>query len=752
MTCKRRRLAIRLSIAVACAVAARPAAADDQQSQPQGSPPAGVSGAAVHLEETVVTAPKTTLPLDLPAAVSKTDTPLADLPRSVQIIPRELMDEQGAIRLTDSLRNVSSAAQGGQFAFGFADRVIIRGLNATYLTDDLPDQTSELGGIPHTLTGVERVEVIKGPGSALYGDSEQGGMINLVHFRPADRFSLGASEQFGSFNTSLTNAFVTGPTGVRNVDFRLDAANTYSDGFRDTRQRLLEFLPALSWRPKDHDVEARVESRTIRERPDASGIPFSPPSATGVPADVPASNVYYTPFARGDQDIVRFLLSDAWAVDHDVTVNNRFSFTNRNVSVLRNAGGTVALLNDVYGLKNRQLRRQHDNLNDFVYQLEPQFRFSTGGIDHTLLVGFATEIIDGDTSRATADLPNIADLTHPMVPETSEDTLTFLCDAKHSCNDADIWARFFGIYVVDQIDVTKSLKVRLSVRGDRDTTAGVANANIPVNPGLEQPCNPPQKGAQCPWIQGESVGRTDNLFSWEAGAVYFIVPQFSLFAGAENARYPIFNTEEPESIGGVPERGTQVEGGARLALGPQLALSSSVFEVHRDSVFAVFADPVTGLDVPTTFSYRVQGWETDLNALPVARWYVNANLSLQRPLISDYPQTPSNVGRSVPSDPRILGNVWSDYGIVLPDDAGVLSPNVGLQCRGRSYADAGNTRILPGSALVSTGLGWFRRGVQVAFGVDNLLDQRNYLGGAGTGGGAIPGPGRTVFGRIAFRL
>src|SRR6202012_5535897 len=105
------------------------------------------------------------------------------------------INQQGGVKLTDTLRNVSGVSQGGQFAFGFFDRVIIRGLNSTYLNDGLPDGTSDLTGITHSLTGVERVEVLKGPGSALYGSSEPGGTINLVHFLPTGVPSAALSKQ-----------------------------------------------------------------------------------------------------------------------------------------------------------------------------------------------------------------------------------------------------------------------------------------------------------------------------------------------------------------------------------------------------------------------------------------------------------------------------------------------------------------------------------------------------------------------------
>src|SRR5262249_55399216 len=160
-----------------------------------------------------------------------------------QIIPRDLFEDQGAVRLTDVLSNVSGAAQGGQFAFGFYDRAVLRGLNISYLTDGLPDGPSELGGIPRSLLGVERVEVIKGPGSALYGVSQQGGTINLVHYRPSRVFDFNVSEQVASYGATTTEIGVTGPTGLRDLDFRIDAGYDRTDGLRGRKQEFVEVLP-----------------------------------------------------------------------------------------------------------------------------------------------------------------------------------------------------------------------------------------------------------------------------------------------------------------------------------------------------------------------------------------------------------------------------------------------------------------------------------------------------------------------------
>src|SRR5262249_59785910 len=108
-----------------------------------------------------------------------------------------------------------------------------------------------------------------------------------------------------------------------------------------------------------------------------------------------------------------------------------------------------------------QLAQQPDAGNASDYQLEPVWKFGTYGIGHTLLTGFEYIHQTMDTQRRTADLPNIANAFAPVPPETSPNGLTFLCDAKHSCDQDHLVANYYSLYATDQMDVTDRLKLPL---------------------------------------------------------------------------------------------------------------------------------------------------------------------------------------------------------------------------------------------------------------------------------------------------
>ncbi len=119
--------------------------------------------------------------------------------------------------LGDTVHNASGVIQGGTDGFGFADRFQIRGLEARIYNDGFSDG-DERNGIPHSLNGVERVEILEGPGSALFGSGAPGGTINLGHYTPSPKFSDGAQFQGGSFGLYSGSAFATGATPIHGLE------------------------------------------------------------------------------------------------------------------------------------------------------------------------------------------------------------------------------------------------------------------------------------------------------------------------------------------------------------------------------------------------------------------------------------------------------------------------------------------------------------------------------------------------------
>ena len=149
----------------AAAVMAAPVWA--QQQAPADSGPGTINLAPVQVQGTASTGgvaiqdDRVDGPNRVPV-LDKTGTPISDVPGSVHIIPREVLNQQGDTMLRDGVYNAPGVNVGGQDSLGYFDHFLIRGLNAQIFSDGFSDG-DQLGGISHSLNGVQRVEVLEGP-------------------------------------------------------------------------------------------------------------------------------------------------------------------------------------------------------------------------------------------------------------------------------------------------------------------------------------------------------------------------------------------------------------------------------------------------------------------------------------------------------------------------------------------------------------------------------------------------------------
>src|SRR6201991_3256924 len=526
--------------------------------------PVAVSGIAPAEGGNRVNGPDTT------PSLGKTGTKLEDLPASVQVIPRALLSEQGATMLRDAVYNASGVNAGGQDSKGYFDHFLIRGLNAQIYNDGFSDGDL-LGGISHSLNVVEHIEILEGPGSALFGSGPPGGTINIVHYAPAPTLHYGGSLQAGSFGTVTGSAYVTGPTGANGLDYRIDATVSHTDGFRDLAGRDREVRPAFRWQWGDHVTDLAVDLRNIHETPDSYGLIYF----NGTPIhDASRKATYSSPFGESRSDFARTTLSDAWTVNDNLTINNRFSYLHRSLDVVVNGDSASTKVTNGQ-VVSRQLREQNDTDRSIDYQFEPVWRFMTGSLQHTLLTGFEYQQQKLSTDRATADLPNIPDAFSPQPPETSLTSVHFLCDAKHSCDDDRLGARYYSAYATDQVDVTDAFKVRAGVRQDWWDTTLTPRISVPGRFGTDAK----------PLLAGVSDSRNDAPVSWNLGALYKVLPWMSPYLGVSSSHQTNFNSENTQNGVGEPESALQYEAGIKFAwLDDRVLLNTAAFDVRRNHV------------------------------------------------------------------------------------------------------------------------------------------------------------------------
>ena len=633
--------------------------------------------------------------------------------------------------LRQGVTNASGINYGGTDSKGFYDHFIIRGLNATIYSDGFTDG-DQLNGISHSLNGVERVEILEGPGSALFGSGAPGGTINLVHYTPSSVPYYGVTLQGGSFGTIYNNDFLTGPTGIANLNYRIDATFAHSDGFRSLSSHDYELRPALQWQPTNHVLNFTLDARHTRDTPDSYGlIYFNGSPITGVPKTAK----YSTPFTYANQPFIRPTLTDAWTVNDHLTINNRFSFLHRQLDFLGNGDSTKTMVSagQVIG---RQLRQQADTDNSYNYQLEPLWNFHTGKVHHTLLTGFEFLRQKTATARATADLPNIPDAFAPVPPETSTAGLTFLCDAKHSCDNDRLSANYFSTYATDQVDVTQRLKLRAGFRQDWFNTTLLPLLTVPGRLGP----------AGQPIIAGVPDTRDDAPTSWSAGALYKITSAIIPYFGASTSHLANFSSESTQNGVGAPEAALQYEAGIKFPLlNSRLALNTAFFNVNRNNVATLIT--LNGIETVVFDSQRTRGFEASFDGKVTEQWHMLANVTTQDAVITDNPQGVTSQGNHPQGVPANMANLWTTYDFSHTVLRG-FKLGAGLNYMARSFSDITNVGHIPSFVIGNATVSYARQDWNLHLNVNNFTDRRYFI--AANAAGAYQGNPASVYGGITW--
>ncbi len=234
---------------------------------------------AVTLPEMTVTArPERATGYHVPAATSatKTDTPIFDTPVSIQVIPRELLDDQQAFTAQEALKNISGIQPDFSFGGPFNQAFHLRGFSTEWNTvGSLAYREGVRLKAPTPFASLERIELLKGPATVLYGQAVPGGIINYIPKDPLAQPYYSLQQQFGSYDLYRTSVDATGPindTGSLRYRFNLeyvDSGSFVDEVFAD----VIDVSPTLAWDiTPDTQVELEFQFNEQDFRTD-QGIP-----------------------------------------------------------------------------------------------------------------------------------------------------------------------------------------------------------------------------------------------------------------------------------------------------------------------------------------------------------------------------------------------------------------------------------------------------------------------------------------------
>ncbi len=441
-------------------------------------------------------------------------------PSADQTIDEDLLREVGAINLNQALDLSASVARQNNFG-GLWNSFSIRGFSGDI---NLPSGFLVNGfnagrgfGGPRDLAGIESVEVLKGPRSALFGRGEPGGTINLVTKRPRFENLRDFRATYGSWNQMRLEGDFQSTAGTNDeIGLRLVGLYEDAESFRDTVETArLGLYPSITW-----DISAATSvtyelEYTEQEIPFDRGVAYSDdygftPRETfvGEPGDGPIETE-----VLGHQLELQRNFSDNWSLLAGIGL--------RATSFEGNASETNFIGRQTYFLDGRSLSRffRYRNFESdyFVARAEVAGEFHTDALRHRLLVGADFDRFDlswlilryrpgwfpGDTDITTLDPAEylLLDVFNPVYGQFPQPV-----PGPNTNRDEDLDG--FGLYIQDQIDITDRLQVRLGVRWDDFKQVLTNLRSVPAN----------------------STTSSDSRVSPQVGAVYLVNEGLSFYA------------------------------------------------------------------------------------------------------------------------------------------------------------------------------------------------------------------------------
>jgi len=649
---------------------------------------------------------------------TKTELSLNEVPQAISVVNRQIMDAQDVVKLDDALKNVAGVMPGGYYD-GW-DYYRIRGFDASFNT--YIDGLRGGNGMMEETWGLESVEVLKGPSSALYGQSVLGGLVNIVTRKPVpDRFTH-VQLTAGSFNFLDPAIDVSGSLNSSHTVYgRLAALYHSADSYVNYAYRhRYYFAPSITWRPAP-TTSLTLIGRIQRDN-GRNGMPL-PALGTALPnINGPLSIHTY----NGELDANANKLAQA---------NQQFGFqfrhsVNEHFALRQNArfAWYQQDWNRIYypsflGDDQRTLYRYplswHGPWQNHEVDTSMEGRASFWNMEHSALLGvdfyrnpntargYSIDFAD-PSQYEPIDLYNSvygANPIRPLALYTSSDTVT----------------QYTGIYLQDHVRLPKQLTVTAGGRLDfaKNESKGSPNQN--------------------------ATGLTPRIgVTWQA------IPSTTIYASFSKSFMPQSGFVFDGSVTGsfiAPERGQQWEGGIKSAAwGSRVVTTLAIFQLDRRNVATT--DPGHPNFYLVTGQQRSRGAELEATLHPLAGWNLTTAYSYINAEVTHDTSLPA--GTPTLNAPKNLFNIWTTYEIPRG-----VARGLGFGIGGRHYTDQSgdlaNSFQLPGYGVVDASATYRRGRAQWQLNANNLGNKR-YWAGSYSDVYVKPGEPRVIRGTVSWNF
>ncbi|HJD72304.1 TonB-dependent siderophore receptor [Enterobacter roggenkampii] len=626
-----------------------------------------------------------------------TNMPMLDIPQVVNTVSDKVLADQHATTLDEALYNVSNVVQTNTLG-GTQDAFVRRGFGANR---DGSIMTNGLRTVlPRSFNAAtERVEVLKGPASTLYGILDPGGLINVVTKRPEKIFGGSISATSSSFGGGTGQVDVTGPIEGTRLAYRLTGEYQDEDYWRNFGNERSTFIaPSLTWFGDDATVTVLYSHRDYKT-PFDRGTIFDLNTKKAV--DVDRKTRFDEPFnvTDGQSDLAQ--LNAEYRVNSQWTARFDYSYSQDKYS--DNQARVMA-----YDSKTGTLTRRVDATQGSTQRMQSTRADLQGNVD---IAGFYNEILTG-VSYENYDLlrtdmmrcKNVKgfNIYNPVYGKLDECTTVSAADS-----DQTLKQESYSAYAQDALYLTdKWIAV-----------AGLRYQYYTQYAGKGRPFN-------------VNTDSRDEQWTPKLGLVYKLTPSVSLFANYSQTFMP--QSSIASYIGDLPpETSNAYEVGAKFDLFDGITANIALFDIHKRNV--LYNESVGGETIAKTAGrVRSQGVEVDLAG----------SLTENTNIIASYGYTdakvledPDYAGKPLPNVPRHTGSLFLTYDIHNAFAGNTLTLGGGGHGVSRRSATNGADYYLPGYFVADAFAAYkmkLQYPVTLQVNVKNLFDKTYYTSSIAT--------------------
>jgi iron complex outermembrane receptor protein len=639
----------------------------------------------------------------------KTDTPLVETPRSISVVTREEIEQRGATDLIQATRYSSGVNTGG---FGFDprfDQIYIRGIETTTsgdFRDGLRQPVMTYGTFTTEVYTLDRVEVLKGPVSVMYGAASAAGIVNKISKLPLKEPHREVELQYGTIGRKQAAFDFGGPVGESDeMYYRVVGLVREGETNFDNQDDRYLLQPSFTWEPTE-STKLTVYGLAQKSEGESSAWTYKNDGEITRVSDPDYDYQKVRQYQLGYQLEHEFdngltFRQNARVSDLDLTAR----YVDRTTLYAPVPGGPA---------DSWSTAAVTDNVRAFQIDNQLQAKFDTGPISHTVLAGL-------DYTGVNSDFADGYGYTLPSdIGSAPSPALTGFTG-----NDL----RQAGMYAQEQAEIGNWRFVG-GLRYDwlhQETTDKVA---------------------------GTSAEKDDGALSGQVGLLYLFDNGIAPYVSYGTSFVP--STERSAGAGVLdPTDGRQIEAGIKYQPdGENFSLSTAVYRLVETGKpqYAGASGPI--------YIYENSGENTFTGFEVEARKTFDNGISLIAAYTYTHGEITGNldgsiIGNTPTTTPRHVASLWVNYAAPEETAIGGLSIGGGVRAMSTSYTDDYNTAENAGVAYFDASLSYDfgakspdLKGLSLAVAATNLANREEQVC---NGGYCYFGQGRTVVGSLKYK-